>query len=152
LYARDRTGRSFAGFGRRHALRNYDVVFGDVIADDAHILADARPNDGAAMFARMRCAGLTRCRRFAVENADGRLAHLHNVVEEIRRLEAWLPRFHGVATHYLRHYLRWHRILDGKAEGLFATNWARATSAPPTLPANMTDGAPPDLPVPPTDV
>ena len=146
LYARDRTGRSFAGRGPRFALRSYDVIFGDVIADDAHILADARPNDGAAIFARMRCAGLTRCMRFASDDTDGRLEHLHNVLGEIRRLEAWLPRFHGVATHYLLQYLRWHRMLDGKAEGLLVTNWARATSAPPTLPANMTDETPTDGP------
>jgi transposase-like protein len=40
------------------------------------------------------------------------LQHTFNVVAYVARLRAWLPRFRGVATRYLQHYLAWHRLLD----------------------------------------
>jgi hypothetical protein len=41
--------------------------------------------------------------------------HTTNAVAYIRRFRRWLPRFLGVATRYLSHYLAWHGLLEGQA-------------------------------------
>lgn len=44
--------------------------------------------------------------------------HIQNVNAYHSRLKAWIARFHGVGTHYLPHYLGWHRLLDGHHSAL----------------------------------
>ncbi|MBX6366119.1 MAG: hypothetical protein IRZ00_19920, partial [Gemmatimonadetes bacterium] len=41
-----------------------------------------------------------------------RAEHLGTASSALRRLRAWLRRFHGVATKYLLRYWAWHRFLD----------------------------------------
>lgn len=38
--------------------------------------------------------------------------HIQNVNAYHSRLKEWMDRFHGVATHYLPHYLGWRRMLE----------------------------------------
>ena len=38
--------------------------------------------------------------------------HIQHVNGYHRRLKEWMERFHGVATHYLRNYLGWRRMLE----------------------------------------
>lgn len=46
--------------------------------------------------------------------------HIQHVNGYHRRLKEWMERFHGVATHYLRNYLGWRRMLEryGKRVGI----------------------------------
>ena len=41
-----------------------------------------------------------------------KVSHVQNVNACHSRLKAWIRRFHGVATHYLDHYLGWFRYMD----------------------------------------
>ncbi|HHQ4624057.1 TPA: IS1595 family transposase, partial [Aeromonas veronii] len=34
------------------------------------------------------------------------------------RLKEWMERFHGVATHYLKNYLGWRRMLERYGKGV----------------------------------
>lgn len=47
--------------------------------------------------------------------ASDRFRHVRNVTAYRRRFLAWLPRFRGVATHYLSNYCAWHRMVDRDA-------------------------------------
>ena len=44
--------------------------------------------------------------------------HIQHVNGYHRRLKEWMGRFHGVATHYLRNYLGWRRMLDRYGKGV----------------------------------
>lgn len=44
--------------------------------------------------------------------------HIQNVNRYHRRLKECMERFHGVATHYLRNYLGWRRMLERYGKGV----------------------------------
>ncbi|WP_417068689.1 IS1595 family transposase [Niveibacterium terrae] len=44
--------------------------------------------------------------------SQGGAYHIQNVSAYHGRLKNWMGRFHGVATHYLDHYLGWRRMLE----------------------------------------
>ncbi|MGH7470092.1 MAG: IS1595 family transposase [Longimicrobiales bacterium] len=90
---------------------------------DVHQHVMARVRGPSTIMARYRVPGhYSRATRQAGHNyvqvphfalqADRPMLHTFNVDAYIRRLRAWLPRFRGVATRYLQHYLAWHRLID----------------------------------------
>ncbi|MEB8286282.1 IS1595 family transposase, partial [Aeromonas veronii] len=44
--------------------------------------------------------------------------HIQHVNGYHRRLKEWMERFHGVATHYLKNYLGWRRMLERYGRGV----------------------------------
>lgn len=85
------------------------------LAEDNVLVARAGRLSAYARYARVR-----RCR---YEDARGQrlrpattLTHVRTVNGYVRRLVGWLPRFRGVATKYLPHYLVWHELLDRWAQ------------------------------------
>ena len=71
--------------------------------------------DSAAVYADF--ARAARITHVAVQAQTGRRPrggafHIQNVSAYHERLQDWMLRFHGVATHYLDHYLGWRRMLE----------------------------------------
>ncbi|MFM5627372.1 IS1595 family transposase, partial [Aeromonas veronii] len=44
--------------------------------------------------------------------------HIQHVNGYHHRLKEWMERFHGVATHYLKNYLGWRRMLERYGKGV----------------------------------
>ncbi|TNJ20762.1 IS1595 family transposase, partial [Aeromonas sobria] len=77
-------------------------------------------SDGAGVYASFsKVQGVT---HQVVRNRQGeRVAgayHIQHVNGYHRRLKEWMERFHGVATHYLRNYLGWRRMLERYGKGV----------------------------------
>ncbi|MCE9945813.1 IS1595-like element ISAeme10 family transposase [Aeromonas rivipollensis] len=71
-------------------------------------------SDGAGVYASFsKAQGVT---HQVVRNRQGERVvgayHIQHVNGYHRRLKEWMERFHGVATHYLRNYLGWRRMLE----------------------------------------
>ncbi|WP_425933889.1 IS1595 family transposase [Aeromonas rivipollensis] len=71
-------------------------------------------SDGAGVYASFsKAQGVT---HQVVRNRQGERVvgayHIQHVNGYHRRLKEWMDRFHGVATHYLRNYLGWRRMLE----------------------------------------
>jgi len=64
-----------------------------------------------ARFARRRGSAYQDARGIALRPTST-LTHVRTVKRYVRRLLGWMPRFRGVATKYLPHYLAWHRMID----------------------------------------
>ena len=73
-------------------------------------------SDGAGVYA---CQGVT---HQVVHNRQGERVvgayHIQHVNGYHRRLKEWMERFHGVATHYLKNYLGWRRMLERYGRGV----------------------------------
>lgn len=71
-------------------------------------------SDGSGVYASFsKAQGVT---HQVVRNRQGERVvgayHIQHVNGYHRRLKEWMERFHGVATHYLRNYLGWRRMLE----------------------------------------
>jgi hypothetical protein len=85
------------------------AVLTPLIAPDAVLCSD-----GAGVYASFsEGQGITHqvVRNRAGERVVGAY-HIQHVNGYHRRLKEWMERFHGVATHYLRNYLGWRRMLE----------------------------------------
>lgn len=139
--ARDRRGAAFALPRYNDRVSDFAAVLHDRIDARATVLTDGRRLTGAGLLARRYAAAVLGCARYhSLDSRDTQLEHIGNVMSGVRRFQAWLRPFRGVATKYLPNYLVWHRRLDGPAEGRAGTKWIQATSLPPTLPANSAAG------------
>ncbi|CAJ1906319.1 IS1595 family transposase ISAs23 [Aeromonas jandaei] len=77
-------------------------------------------SDGAGVYASFsKVQGVT---HQVVRNRQGeRVAgayHIQHVNGYHHRLKEWMVRFHGVATHYLKNYLGWRRMLERYGRGV----------------------------------
>ncbi|HHQ4552827.1 TPA: IS1595 family transposase, partial [Aeromonas veronii] len=77
-------------------------------------------SDGAGVYASFsKVHGVT---HQVVRNRQGeRVAgayHIQHVNGYHHRLKEWMERFHGVATHYLKNYLGWRRMLERYGRGV----------------------------------
>lgn len=111
LIARDRSGRTLdfvTGKGPvskaqlRHCLP-------PVLANDVLLVSDA--NASYRYFAREAGISHEAVNLSAGLRINGAF-HVQNVNAYHSRLQQWMERFHGVATHYLLNYLGWRRALD----------------------------------------
>ena len=102
-----------------HSKDNEDypvrTVLKPLIAADAVLCSD-----GAGVYASFgRRQGIT---HQVVHNRLGERVvgayHIQHVNGYHRRLKEWMGRFHGVATHYLRNYLGWRRMLERYGKGV----------------------------------
>ncbi|QGZ71164.1 IS1595 family transposase [Aeromonas hydrophila] len=89
--------------------RAVKAVLEPLIALDAVLCSD-----GAGVYASFsKSQGMT---HQVVHNRAGERVvgayHIQHVNGYHRRLKEWMERFHGVATHYLRNYLGWRRMLE----------------------------------------
>jgi hypothetical protein len=77
-------------------------------------------SDGAGVYASFsKVQGVT---HQVVRNRQGERVmgayHIQHVNGYHHRLKEWMERFHGVATHYLRNYLGWRRMLERYGKGV----------------------------------
>ncbi|KTA74897.1 IS1595 family transposase, partial [Aeromonas salmonicida] len=77
-------------------------------------------SDGAGVYASFSQAqGVT---HQVVHNRRGERVvgayHIQHVNGYHHRLKEWMERFHGVATHYLKNYLGWRRMLERYGRGV----------------------------------
>ena len=91
------------------------AVLEPLIAPDAVLCSD-----GAGVYASFsKSQGMT---HQVVHNRAGERVvgayHIQHVNGYHRRLKEWMERFHGVATHYLRNYLGWRRMLERYGRGV----------------------------------
>ncbi|MFM5463941.1 IS1595 family transposase [Aeromonas simiae] len=89
--------------------RTVEAVLAPLIAADAVLCSD-----GAAVYA---CFSQSqRVSHQVVRHRQGERVvgayHIQHVNGYHHRLKEWMVRFHGVATHYLRNYLGWRRMLE----------------------------------------
>ena len=111
LVARDRSGHTLdfvTGNGQLTQARLTDALR-PVLAHDALLVSDGNPTYSAFC----RAEGIS---HEAVNLSQGQRVkgayHVQNVNAYHSRFKQWLDRFHGVATHYLPHYLGWRRVFE----------------------------------------
>jgi transposase-like protein len=111
LVARDRSGHTLdfvTGNGQLTKTRLSEALK-PVLATDALLVSDGNPTYRAFC----RTEGIS---HEAVNLSQGRRVkgayHIQNVNAYHSRFKLWLDRFHGVATHYLPHYLGWRRVFE----------------------------------------
>ena len=142
IWGRDRRGASFALPRYDDGVVDYEAVLHDRIDERATIITDGRRLTGAGRFARRFESPVLGCPRYPLlDSQDAVLAHIGNAMAAVRRFQAWLKPFRGVATKYLANYLAWHRRLDPTAGARAGAGWIQATAPPPTLPANGEAGS-----------
>ncbi len=77
-------------------------------------------SDGTGVYASFsKVQGVT---HQVVRNCQGKRVagayHIQHVNGYHHRLKEWMVRFHGVATHYLKNYLGWRRMLEHYGRGV----------------------------------
>ncbi|MCC0180071.1 IS1595 family transposase [Aeromonas hydrophila] len=109
MVVQDRAGHLADFQLERLNARAVKAVLQPLIAPDAVLCSD-----GAGVYASFsKGQGITHqvVRNRAGERVVGAY-HIQHVNGYHRRLKEWMERFHGVATHYLRNYLGWRRMLE----------------------------------------
>ncbi len=109
MVVQDRAGHLADFQLERLNARAVKAVLEPLIAPDAVLCSD-----GAGVYASFsERQGITHqvVRNRAGERVVGAY-HIQHVNGYHRRLKEWMERFHGVATHYLRNYLGWRRMLE----------------------------------------
>ncbi len=109
MVVQDRAGHQADFQLERLDAQTVKAVLQPFIAPDAVLCSD-----GAGVYASFSQArGIT---HQVVYNRRGERVigayHIQHVNGYHRRLKEWMERFHGVATHYLRNYLGWRRMLE----------------------------------------
>jgi transposase-like protein len=111
LVVRDRSGHTLdfvTGNGPLTKASLTDALK-PVLATDALLVSDGNPSYRA--FCRTE-----RISHEAVNLSQGQRVrgayHIQNINAYHSRFKLWLDRFHGVATHYLPHYLGWRRVFE----------------------------------------
>jgi hypothetical protein len=109
MVVQDRAGHQADFQLERLDAQTVKAVLQPLIAPDAVLCSD-----GAGVYASFSQArGIT---HQVVYNRRGERVigayHIQHVNGYHRRLKEWMERFHGVATHYLRNYLGWRRMLE----------------------------------------
>lgn len=122
LIVRDRHGATADFQLRGVGARQLEPVLKPLLAPDT-ILG----TDGASAYTLVaRHLGLT---HYAVNLVRGIRSrgpfHIQNVNAYDSRLKGWMHRFHGVATHYLEHYLGWRRMLEYFGQALLPSTGLR---------------------------
>jgi hypothetical protein len=79
----------------------------------------------------------------APSRGPGSEYRVNRVLAYIKKVRGWLPRFRGVATRYLQHYLVWHQSLAGRTGWLFVavSGVARCARAGPAVAAGLQTNA-----------
>ena len=115
MVVQDRAGHLADFQLERLDAKTVRTVLKPLIAADAVLCSD-----GAGVYASFgRRQGIT---HQVVHNRPGERVvgayHIQHVNGYHRRLKEWMGRFHGVATHYLRNYLGWRRMLERYGKGV----------------------------------
>lgn len=117
VVACDRLGGAVSRLVPERKVRWWDLeeVLNPHLADDVVLVARGGWLSDYARYARRRRCVYEDARRPRLRPVTT-LAHVRTVSGYVRRLVGWLPRFRGVATKYLPHYLVWHELLDRWAQ------------------------------------
>ncbi|MGH7467616.1 MAG: IS1595 family transposase [Longimicrobiales bacterium] len=114
VVACDRAGKVVSAMVPRRHPYDYDLREHIItrVQGKATVLAHYLPLSHCGRAARLSGHSYVQVPRFRQPISPQPLHHTSTVMSYINRLCAWLPRFRGVATRYLQHYLAWHRLLD----------------------------------------